>query len=242
MQDLSGKVAIVTGASSGIGLAMARALARLGCMVTLAARSADKLQALAEEIGPAAIAVPTDMAVGTDIKNMVDRTIAQFGKVDILFANAAVFVTGPASEGDPEAWANLIDVNVSGVFRCAREVLPHMTAQQSGDILVTSSIAAHVELRDQPIYSASKYAIKTFVRTLRRQVCADGIRVGSIAPGTVATPIWDYAEDDPRIAKAVADRDILKPEDIADISIFMLSQPPHVTIRDLVVLPQNQDI
>ncbi|MCP4306823.1 MAG: SDR family oxidoreductase [bacterium] len=221
---------------------MARALARQGCKITLAARSADKLKALAEEIGPAALAMPTDLAVYDDIKQMVARTVAHFGRVDILFANAAVYIPGPASEADPLAWANMIDVNVTGVFQCAREVLPHMIEQKSGDILVTSSIAGHMELRGEPVYSASKHAIKTFVRTLRRQVCADGVRVGSIAPGTVATPIWDYAENDPRIAAAVEDRAVLRPEDIADISVFMLSQPRHVTIRDLVVLPQGQDI
>lgn len=242
MQHLSGKVAIITGASSGIGLAMARALARLGCKVALAARSAGKLSLLVNEIGPTAMAIPTDLAIGSDIKNMVARTIQRFGTVDILFANAAIFTTGPVSEGDPDTWSRLLDVNVDGVFRCIHEVLPHMIKRQSGDILVTSSIAAYAELRDQPVYSASKYAIKTFVRALRRQVCSDGIRVGSISPGTVATPIWGYEEGDARIEESVTRRVVLRPEDIASIAVFMLSQPQHVTIRDLVVLPQNQDV
>lgn len=242
MQRLDGKVAIVTGASSGIGLAMARALGREGCKITLAARSADRLRRLADEIGPAAIAVRTDLAIASDIRNMIDRTVEYFGSVDILFANAATFTTGPVSEGDPDEWSRLLDVNVDSVFRCIHEVLPHMIKRRSGDILVTSSIAAYVELRDQPVYSASKHAIKTFVRALRRQVCSDGIRVGSISPGTVATPIWGYEEGDPRIEGAVADRVALRAEDVANIAIFMLSQPDHITIRDLVVLPQNQDI
>ena len=238
---LSGKVVIVTGASSGIGAATARTLGRLDCKLVLAARSADKLRDLAEEIGPAALDVPTDVTVGADVERMVAQTVEQFGRVDVLFANAGLYTAGQVAEGDPDAWARLMDVNVDGVMRCVRAVLPHMMAQRSGDIVLTSSISGFIDIHWEPIYSASKHAIQGFVHTLRRQVAPFGIRVGAIAPGMVANALWgitDVAEIDAR----VAERASLRSEDVAEAVVFMLSRPPHVTIRDLVMLPQNQDL
>lgn len=240
-QSLENKVILITGASSGIGAATARALAKLGCKLVLAARSADKLHALAQELGDSALAVPTDLTRGTDVTALVAKTIVYFGRVDVLFANAGIYIPGQVSEGDPDAWANLMDVNVDGVLRCVHAVLPHMKAQKSGDILVTSSISGFIDIHWEPIYSASKHAIQGFVHTLRRQVAADGIRVGAIAPGMVANELWgftDAAAIDAQIAKHAS----LRSEDVAEAVVFMLAQPPHVTIRDLVMLPQNQDL
>ena len=241
IHPLAGKVVIVTGASSGIGAATARALDRCGCKLTLAARSADKLAALAGELTGAALVVPTDMTVGAEVVAMVARTVAHFGRVDVLFANAGIYIPGQVAEGDPDAWANLMDVNIDGVLRGVHAVLPHMMAQKSGDILVTSSISGHVDIVWEPIYSASKHAIQGFVHTLRRQVAPAGIRVGSIAPGMVANELWGY-NDAASIDEMVAKHASLRSEDVAEAVIFMLAQPPHVTIRDLVMLPQNQDI
>lgn len=238
---LFGKVVIITGASSGIGAATARALARLGCKLTLAARSADRLQALAEELAPAAIAVPTDMSLGAEVTRMVNQTLEQYDRVDVLFANAGFYIPGQFADSDLDALTRLIDVNVNGVLRCVHAVLPHMMAQKFGDILITSSIAGEIDLRDEPVYSASKHAIQTFVHTLRRQVAASGIRVGSIAPGIVANELWGY-NDAAEIDRQVMMRAALRSEDVAEVVMFMLSQPPHVTIRDIVMLPQNQDI
>lgn len=238
---LANKVVIITGASSGIGAATARKLAGLGCKLTLAARSADKLRALAEELGAGAWAAPTDLTVGADVIHMVDETTERFGRVDVLFANAGIYIPGQVAEGDPDAWANLMDVNVDGVLRCAHAVLPHMTAQRSGDILVTSSISGFIDIQWEPIYSASKHAIQGFVHTLRRQVAPHGIRVGAIAPGMVANELWGFT-DPAAIDKKIAEHASLRSEDVAEAVVFMLSQPPHVTIRDLVMLPQNQDL
>ena len=238
---LSGKVVIITGASSGIGAATARALGRLGCNLTLAARSADKLRALAQELGPGVLDVPTDVTVGADVESMVARTVEQFGRVDVLFANAGLYIAGQVAEGDPDAWARLMDVNVDGAMRCVHAVLPHMMAQRSGDILLTSSISGFIDIHWEPIYSASKHAIQGFVHTLRRQVAPFGIRVGAIAPGMVANELWgitEAAEVDARVAQRAS----LRSEDVAEAVVFMLSRPPHVTIRDLVILPQNQDL
>jgi ribitol 2-dehydrogenase len=135
--SLSGKVAIVTGASSGIGRATATALVRCGVRVVLAARSGEKLTALAAELGPLALAVPTDVTRAADVSRLVERTLDRFGQIDILFANAGLYVPGQVVEGDPEAWAQMIDVNLNGVLRCVHAVLPHMIARGEGDILVT---------------------------------------------------------------------------------------------------------
>ncbi len=240
--QLFGKVVIITGASSGIGAAVARALAPLGCKLTLAARSTDRLEALADELGRDAVLVlPTDVTVGEQVVRMVDETVARFGRVDVLFANAGIYIPGQAAEGDPDAWATLMDVNIDGVLRGVHAVLPHMMAQKSGDILVTSSISGFVDIHWEPVYSASKHAIQGFVHTLRRQVAGHNIRVGAIAPGMVANELWGFT-DPARIAEMVEKHASLTSEDVAEAVVFMLSRPPHVTIRDLVMLPQNQDI
>jgi ribitol 2-dehydrogenase len=241
VHPLTGKTVIITGASSGIGAATARALAGLGCRLTLAARSADKLDALAREFGPDTISVPTDVTRGEEVRALVQRALDRFGRIDVMFANAGIYIPGQAVDGDPDAWANLMNVNIDGVLRCAHAVLPHMIAQRSGDILVTSSISGHIDIHWEPVYSASKHAVQGFVHTLRRQVAAHNIRVGSIAPGMVANELWGFntqAEIDAQIDKHAS----LRSEDVATAVIFMLSQPPHVTIRDLVMLPQNQDL
>ena len=238
---LAGRVVVITGASSGIGAATARALARCGCRLTLAARSADRLAALAEEIGPDALAVPTDVTQGADAARMVDRTLERFGRVDALFANAGIFLQGPLMDSGPDDWARVLDVNINGVLRCVHAVLPHLTAQGSGDILVTSSISGLIDISGEPIYSASKHAVQGLVHTLRRQVLPLGVRVMSLAPGKVANELWEIT-DEAEIARGVAERAWLRSEDVAEAAVFMLSQPPHVTIRDLVMLPQGQDL
>ena len=241
MGNLAGKVAIVTGASSGIGRALARALVGEGCKVALAGRSVERLTAIERELGANALAVPFDLADGDAITQMVDRTIGHFGGVDILVANAAVYMHGPFADADPAQWSRLIDVNIDAAFRCVHAVLPHMQARKSGDILIVSSIAGVTEIRQEPIYSASKHAIQAFMHSLRRQVAEDGIRVGGIQPGTVATELWGPV-DPAKVKAQVAGRTVLAPEDVAAALLYMLAQPPNVTIRDLVILPQRQDI
>ena len=238
---LHGKVAIITGASSGIGAATARSLVAAGASVTLAARNGDKLAALAAELGAAALPLPTDVTRREEVAQLVATTVRHFGRVDILLANAGIYIPGQFADGDPEAWAGLLDVNIDGVFRCAHAVLPHLLAQKSGDILVTSSISGHVDIHWEPVYSASKHAVQAFVHTVRRQVADAGVRVGSIAPGMVANELWGITTQD-EIQRLVDQRTALRSEDVAEAILFMLAQPSHVTIRDLVMLPQNQDL
>ena len=236
------KVAIITGASSGIGAATARALAEQGCRLTLAARSTDRLEALARRLGPETLVVPTDVTCDADVRRMVERTLDRFGRVDVLFANAGVYIPGQITEGDPKAWAELMDVNVAGVLRCIHAVLPPMIAQGSGDILVTSSISGCIDIHWEPVYSASKHAVQALVHTLRRQVARHGIRVGAIAPGAVANELWGISDPADIERLSVGEHTYLRSEDVARAVVFMLSQPPHVTIRDLVMLPQSQDL
>ena len=239
---MNGKVVIITGASSGIGAEAARQLAGLGCRLTLAARSEEKLEALAAGLETDVLTLKIDVTQRDQVVRMVQATIDRFGRVDVMFANAGIYIPGQAIEGDPAEWANLMRVNVEGVLYCAHAVLEQMKAQGFGDILVSSSISGHIDIDWEPIYSASKHAVQSFVHTLRRQVAPMGLRVGAIAPGPVSTELWDLT--DPAEIARLADEEhsFMRAEDVARAVVFMLSQPPYVTIRDLVILPRNQDI
>ena len=223
MNPLSGKVVIITGASTGIGAATARALVKIGGKVVLAARSADKLQALADELGPAAVSIPVDVTSEEDVTRMVQQAIDSFGKIDVLLANAGIYIPGQIAEGNPNDWARLIDVNIVGVMRCVHAVLPYLMAQKSGDILVTSSISGFSDIHWEPVYSASKHAIQSFVHTIRRQLIPYNIRVGSIAPGTVANELWGISTEE-EISKRVENHSCLRSEDVAE-AILIYAQP-----------------
>ena len=240
--SLAGKVVIVTGASSGIGAAAVRLFAEHGCKLTLAARSLDKMQALAEELSAETLCLRADMTLPANIEMMVERTIQHFGRVDVLFANAGIFIQGEFDESSPDAYSALLKTNVDAVVRCMYAVIPHMKARGSGDILVTSSIAGHADLRGGPVYGAAKHAVETLVNTLRRQLAPFGIRVGSLAPGRVANELWGFSDPADIERAAAHERGYLKSEDVAEAALFMLSRPPHVTLRSLVMLPQKQDI
>ena len=235
---LADKVVIITGASSGIGAACARLLAENGCKLTLAARSVEKMESLADQLAAETLIVRADLTEGADIANMVERTLERFGRIDVMLANAGVYIPGQFADGDMDAYSLMLKLNVDAVFRCAHAIFPIMKAQGGGDIVVTSSISGHMDIVGEPVYSASKNAVQTFVHTLRRQVAADGIRVMSLAPGPVANPMQSLyeAEEQRRAVEEAGSH--LASEDCAEAILFMLSRPPHVTIRDLVILPQ----
>ena len=239
-QSLKDKVAIITGASSGIGEACVRLLAECGCKLTLAARSVDKMQALAQELDAETLVVAADMTAPADIANMVERTLERFGRIDIMCANAGIYIPGEFADGDPDEFTRLLTINIDAVLRCAHAVIPGMKAGGGGDIVVTSSISGFIDVHWEPIYSCTKHAVQTFVHTVRRQLAGDGIRVMSLAPGAVANPLWGY-HDPAEIARVSAgEREFITSEDCAEALLFMLTRPRHVTIRDLVILPQNQ--
>ena len=239
-ESLSGKVVIITGASSGIGEAFARELAVHGCKLTLAARSRDKMEALAAELDAEALVAPADMTKPADITKMVDLTMERFGRIDVMCANAGIYVPGEFADGDIEELIRMLKINIGAVLRCAHLVIPQMKAQGAGDIIVTSSISGFIDVHWEPIYSASKHAVQTFVHTVRRQLVGSGVRLMSLAPGQVANQLWGF-QDAADIARVSAgERTHLTSEDCAEALIYMLSQPRRVTIRDLVILPQNQ--
>ena len=239
-ESLNDKVVIITGASSGIGEAFARLLAEKGCKLTLAARSVDKLEALASELDTESLVAPADMTVPADIANMVERTLERFGRVDVLCANAGIYVPGEFADGDIDELTRMLRINIDAVLRCAHAVIPPMKAAGEGDIVVTSSISGFLDVHWEPIYSASKHAVQTFVHTVRRQLAGTGVRVMSLAPGQVANPLWGFHEAADIERVSAGDRTHLTSEDCAEALVYMLSQPRRVTIRDLVILPQNQ--
>ena len=240
MQALKGKSVLVTGASSGIGKASAKAFAKEGMRVAVTARSTDRLLELLKELGPDAIMLPADLTSPAETDELIHQAIAKLGKLDILFANAGVYIAGQVADGDPAAWDKLLALNVGSVFRSINRVIPHMRANGGGDILVSSSISAYQTIHFEPVYSASKHALNAFLYGVRRQVIHDKIRVGAIAPATVLNELWGYTDAD-SIDKKVALREGLRSEEVAEAAVFMLSRPPHVAIRDLVMLPQALD-
>ncbi len=240
-KGLEGKVAVVTGASSGIGRAIARSLSACGCKVVLAGRSRDRLEALVRELGSSAVAVTHELSREEDITLPLDVALQSFGQLDILVLNAGRFSNAPFAEVPIDVSQDMIDVNFSSVIRLTHAALPLLKRQSRSEILGIGSIAGVSDMRDEAVYSATKHALNAFLRSLRRQVATDGIRVTSILPGTVATELWDLTDADEIDAK-VDGGEVLRAEDIARIAEFVLRQPRHVTIRELVVLPQGQDI
>jgi ribitol 2-dehydrogenase len=240
-QKLAGKVALITGASSGIGRALANMLAGEGVKLALVGRSKERLDEVASGLKPETLVLAADLAKPDEVTRIAEESLARFGRVDILLANAGLYLPGEVTDGDADKWDEMLAVNVNSVFRLVREMLPQMIKRKSGDIIVTSSIAGHQVLRMEAVYSASKHAVQAFVHSLRRQVAKHNIRVGAVAPGTVLNELWGYRSE-AEIAEKVATRDGLRSEDVAEAVLFMLTRPPNVTIRDLVILPQNQDI
>jgi ribitol 2-dehydrogenase len=239
--DLNGKVAIVTGASSGIGRATTFAFAREGVKQVVTARSAGKLETLAKELPGESLVVAADMTNPKDIAPLVQRTLEHFGRLDILLANAGIYVAGDVIGGDPDAWDRLLQTNVSGVFRLVHAALPHLIESGSGDIVVTSSISGHKAIYWEPVYSASKHAVQSFVHGLRRQLLQTGVRVGAVAPGIVLNELWGVG-DPAEVERRAAAGEGLRSEDVAEAIVFMLTRPRNVTIRDLVMLPRAQNI
>ena len=240
-QDLSDKVAAITGAASGIGLECARTLLAAGARVVLIDRDADKLKSLCADLGERAMPVVTNLTDPASANQMMPQILEKAGQLDIFHANAGSYIGGEVAEGDPDQWDRMLNLNVNAAFRSVRAVLPHMIERQSGDIIMTSSIAGLVPVVWEPIYTASKHAIQAFVHTVRRQVAKHGIRVGAVAPGPVVTAlISDWPKD--KLDAALAAGDLMEPTEVAAAVKFMLTRPRNVTIRDLVILPQSNDL
>ncbi|ESX92102.1 MULTISPECIES: SDR family oxidoreductase [unclassified Mesorhizobium] len=240
-QDLSGKVAAITGAASGIGLECARALIAAGVRVVLVDRAEDALKSVCTELGPDAIPLVIDLMKPASVATMMPQILDKAGPLDIFHANAGAYVGGPVLEGDPDAWDRMLNLNINAVFRSIHAVLPHMVERKTGDIIVTSSIAGLVPVVWEPIYTASKHAVQAFVHTVRRQVAPHGLRVGAVQPGPVVTAlISDWPKD--KLEDELAKGGLIQPVEVAEAVLFMLTRPRNVTIRDLVILPQSNDL
>ncbi|MER9407095.1 SDR family oxidoreductase [Mesorhizobium caraganae] len=240
-QDLSGKVAAITGAASGIGLECARALIAAGVRVVLVDRAEDALKNVCAELGPNAIPLVIDLMKPASVATMMPQILEKAGQLDIFHANAGAYVGGPVLDGDPDTWDRVLNLNINAVFRSIHAVLPHMVERKTGDIIVTSSIAGLVPVVWEPIYTASKHAVQAFVHTVRRQVAPHGLRVGAVQPGPVVTAlISDWPKD--KLDDELAKGGLIQPVEVAEAVLFMLTRPRNVTIRDLVILPQSNDL
>src|SRR5260221_14605870 len=238
-RSLVDKSIIVTGASSGIGKATAKLLAANGARLIVAARSFDKLQSLANEID--ALPVACDVTSLDSVKKMVEAGLRHNGRIDALFANAGIYLSGNVTEGLPSDWSQLIDVNVKGVMNSVHAVLPAMLAQGSGDILVCSSISGHQAIHWEPVYSASKHAVQSFVHGLRRQLLKKGIRVGAVAPGMVLNELWGIHDED-EINRRAELGEGLRSTDVAEAVLVMLTRASYATNCGLVMLASAQDM
>ncbi|MGW1791182.1 SDR family oxidoreductase [Streptomyces tubercidicus] len=248
-QPLAGSVALVTGASSGIGAATALALAREGCSLALVARRTERLEELAEAIGArggASLAVTADLADGPEARRTVDQTVDHFGRLDILVNSAGFGVRGAVTDSDPEDWDRMVDLNFRAVLRMSHAALPHLLhAAQDGprgvaDLVTVSSVAGRVPRKDNSVYSATKHAVCCFSEALRQEVTGRQVRVGLVEPGMTVT---EMTRDGSQAASAHGmPQDVwLRAEDIARSVAFMVTQPPHMAVNELTVRPTAQE-
>jgi len=242
MADLmKGKIAVITGAASGIGLECARTLLAEGAKVVLVDRAQDRLEQLCAELGPNALPLVVDLLKPSDVSGMLPRILEIAGGLDVFHANAGAYIGGPVAEGDPDAWDRMLNLNINAAFRSVHAVLPYMIGKKTGDILFTSSIAGVVPVVWEPIYTASKFAVQAFVHSTRRQVAQHGVRVGAVLPGPVVTALLDDWPKE-KMDEALANGSLMQPKEVADAVLFMLTRPRNVTIRDLVILPNSVDL
>ncbi|WP_447886413.1 SDR family oxidoreductase [Serratia fonticola] len=239
--SLKGKVAAITGAASGIGLECARIFLQAGAKVVLIDRDQEKLQRLTDELGENACPLVIDLLNPQQVSGMLPGILAAAGRLDIFHANAGAYIGGPVAEGDPDVWDRVLNLNINAAFRSVQAVLPYLIEQKSGDILFTSSIAGVVPVIWEPIYTASKFAVQAFVHSTRRQVAQYGVRVGAVLPGPVVTALLD---DWPKakMEEALANGSLMQPREVAEAVLFMVTRSKHVTVRDLVILPNSVDL
>ena len=239
--SLNGKIAAITGAASGIGLATTEALLAEGATVVLVDRDEAALAGITARLGARAIAQVTDLLDPASCEAMVPEILQKVGHIDILHCNAGTYIGGDLDETDPDTIDRMLNLNVNAVMKNVHAVIPHMKSRGTGDIWVTCSVAGHSAIPWEPVYSGSKWAITCFVQTMRRQLRAHGIRVGQVSPGPVISALLaDWPEENLRKAKESGS--LIEPSEVADALVFALSRGRNVTIRDMVVLPTNFDI
>jgi NADP-dependent 3-hydroxy acid dehydrogenase YdfG len=249
--DLNGTVALVTGASSGIGEATALALAELGSAVALVARRRDRLEGLAQRIkeqGGAALVIEADVSHVKQAHDAVERTVSELGRLDTVVNNAGVMLLGPVEGAPIEEWQNMVNVNLSGLLYCAHAALPHLlsAAEDSprgvADMVNISSVAGRVARAGSGVYNLTKHGVGAFSESLRQEVTQRHVRVALVEPGAVATELSSHNR--PEIREVIGQRfgniERLEATEIADAICYIVTRPRHVAINELLIRPTEQ--
>src|SRR3954452_1641440 len=243
--SLSNQAVAITGASSGIGEATALACARAGASVALAARRADRIEALAERItgdGGTAVAISADVGEEGQARAFVEQAHEQLGRLDVLVNNAGVMLLGPIAGADTEEWRRMVDANVFGVLYCTHAALPRMLEQGSGHIVNVSSVAGRFARAGSGVYNLTKFGVGAFSEALRQEVAQAGIRVTLVEPGAVATELAGHNRPEVQevMRKTFAGVEPLVAEDIANAVLYAIGQPPNVAVNEVLVRPAGQ--
>lgn len=246
-RPLSGRVALVTGASSGIGEATAMALAEAGAAVAVGARRRDRLEGLARKLtdsGTRVLTLDLDVTDEAACRDAVARTRAELGGLDVLVNNAGVMLLGTLVGADTEDWRRMVDTNVMGLMYMTHAAIDGMLEQGSGDVVNISSTAGRTARAGAGVYNASKWAVNAFSESLRQEVTARGVRISLVEPGAVETELRSHITQPE--AKAAAQKHAegmrsLQPEDIARAILYVVTQPPHVAVNEVLVRPTDQE-
>jgi NADP-dependent 3-hydroxy acid dehydrogenase YdfG len=245
-RPLDGKVALVTGASSGIGEATAIALAAAGAAVAIGARRRDRLDALAGKLrddGARVLQLDLDVMDEQACRSAVARTREELGGLDVLVNNAGVMLLGTILGADPEDWRRMMSTNVLGLMYMTHAAIDGMVEQGSGDIVNISSVAGRQARLGAGVYNASKWAVNAFSESLRQEVTTRGVRISLVEPGAVATELTDHITQPEAKAQSkemVQGMRALHADDIARAILYVVSQPPHVAINEVLVRPTDQ--
>ncbi len=245
--SLAGKVALVTGASSGIGEATALALAQANMRVAVAGRRVERLTALVDRIiaaGGQAFAVPADVSIEAQARALIEQTHSHFGQLDVLVNNAGLMLQGMIDGADTEEWRRMIGVNLLGLMYVTHAALPVMKAQGAGHIVNLSSVAGRIANPRVAVYAATKFGVCAFSEALRREVKKDGIRVTVVEPGIVATELAEHitdAEAKEALKARISTLTPLESEDVAAAILYALTQPARVNVNEILIRPTLQD-
>ncbi|QPC91824.1 SDR family oxidoreductase [Mesorhizobium sp. INR15] len=243
-ENIKGKVVVITGASSGLGEAAARLLAKEGAKLVLGARRLDRLQALATELSLDSDAVMrTDVSKADEVKRLVDHAVKTHGRVDVIINNAGLMPSSLLEHLHVEEWDRMIDVNIKGVLYGIAAVMPHMKAQKSGHIINVSSVAGHKVGPGSAVYAATKHAVRVISEGLRQEVKPHNIRTTIISPGAVATELPDTITDAAVGAgvRALYERVAIPADAFARAVVFAMSQPENVDINEILFRPTAQE-
>jgi NADP-dependent 3-hydroxy acid dehydrogenase YdfG/uncharacterized protein YciI len=247
VRPLEGRVALVTGASSGIGEATAIHLARAGASVALVARRAARLSALASRLeaeGAESEALPADVTEQGDARALVDRVRSRFGRLDIVVNGAGVMLLAPISEATPDEWRRMVELNLLALMHVTQAALPVMRQSGGGHIVNVASLAGRVANPGASAYAATKFGVVGFSESVRREVFKDRIRVTVIEPGVVATELGDHivnAKARQGLVERLASMEPLRADDVAAAILYAVTQPAHVNVNEIVVRPTDQE-